>query len=269
MPSTRPRITESGVRSSWATSASRSRRWRSVSSRRSAMRLNAPARFRTSCGPWTGARADRSPSVIFSAASMTSPIGRAVLRIARPNTMKPITNTIGKNRNQGKKPLCSPCDHRLPNTVPRNPIRKTNRKKIPNPIAMRRTKRPRIPLHWPPCGGKGSSGGHHGGGPPRQRPNSGIGEPVADAVDGQDVAGGAGLGLDLAADVLHVGIDRALVGLDRHAVHRVEQLPAGEHASGFGDQGGQELELGGGEFDGSTADRHPHLAGVDLDVSGA
>src|SRR5262245_45043452 len=54
----------------------------------------------------------------------------------------------------------------------------------------------------------------HGGGPePQGGPcpcSSGIGEPVADAVDGQHVARTAGLGLDLLAQVLHVRVDGAL-----------------------------------------------------------
>src|SRR5438876_946695 len=59
------------------------------------------------------------------------------------------------------------------------------------------------------------------GGPPRIQggppgPQGGpcpsvIGEPIADAVDGQDVARVPDLGLDLPAEVLHVRIDRAVV----------------------------------------------------------
>src|SRR5215204_2513009 len=49
---------------------------------------------------------------------------------------------------------------------------------------------------------------------PRAGPGSGIGEPVANAVDGEEVAGVTGGWLDLLAQVLDVGVDRPLVGLE-------------------------------------------------------
>ncbi len=57
IPSTLPRITDSGVRSSWATSASRPRRCASLASSRSTIWLKERARRRTSPGPraWTRA----------------------------------------------------------------------------------------------------------------------------------------------------------------------------------------------------------------------
>ena len=49
-----------------------------------------------------------------------------------------------------------------------------------------------------------------------------IGEPIADPVDGEHIARPADLRLDLAAEVLHVGVDRAFVRLKRHAVQGVQ-----------------------------------------------
>jgi hypothetical protein len=95
-----------------------------------------------------------------------------------------------------------------------------------------------------------------------------IGEPVADTVDGEHVARPADLGLDLAAEVLHVSVDRALVRFDRDAVQCIQQLPAREDAPRLSDERRQELELGGREVDGSTAHAGTHLRQVDLDVAG-
>ena len=76
----------------------------------------------------------------------------------------------------------------------------------------------------------------------------------------------AGGGLDLLAQVLDVGVDRPLVGLEGDAVDRVQELAAGEHPARLADHGGQELELGRGELDRPAADRDPHAGKVDLDV---
>src|SRR5262245_10887266 len=61
------------------------------------------------------------------------------------------------------------------------------------------------------------------------RPN--LGEAVPETVDGLDVARAGRVGLDLAAQVLDVGVDGALVGLERDPVEGVEQLSAGEDAA--------------------------------------
>jgi hypothetical protein len=58
--------------------------------------------------------------------------------------------------------------------------------------------------------------------PGRSRPL--VREPIAHAVDGQDVAGLAWVGLELAADVLDVRVDCSLVRLERDAVDGVEKL---------------------------------------------
>src|SRR5947208_14971626 len=56
-------------------------------------------------------------------------------------------------------------------------------------------------------------------------------EPVSDPVDREQIPGRGGIVLELPADVLHVRVDRALVGLERHAVHGIEQLRTREHAT--------------------------------------
>jgi hypothetical protein len=49
-------------------------------------------------------------------------------------------------------------------------------------------------------------------------------EPVAHAIDGQNVAGLAWVGFELAADVLDVRVDCSFVRLERDAVDGVEKL---------------------------------------------
>lgn len=74
-------------------------------------------------------------------------------------------------------------------------------------------------------GGHGSPSGHQGGCPPRPKllrdllgsPSPPLGsvevivEPVADAMHRQEIAGMGGVGFELAADVLDVGVDGPLV----------------------------------------------------------
>ena len=71
-----------------------------------------------------------------------------------------------------------------------------------------------------PCGRPNPIG--RAGRPGRSRPL--VREPVANAIDGQDVAGLAWVGLELAADVLDVRVDCPLVRLERDAVDGVEEL---------------------------------------------
>ena len=85
---------------------------------------------------------------------------------------------------------------------------------------------------------------------------------VADAVDGEEVPRRARVGLDLAADVLDVGVDRPLVRLEGHAVDRVEQLRAREDAPGLARQRRQQLELGGGQLDSRGRRRSAACAAV-------
>ena len=58
----------------------------------------------------------------------------------------------------------------------------------------------------------------------RARSRSLVREPIAHAIDGQDVAGLAWVGLEFAADVLDVRVDCSFVGLERDAVDGVEKL---------------------------------------------
>src|SRR5207244_5392114 len=75
-----------------------------------------------------------------------------------------------------------------------------------------------------------------------------LGEAVPDAKNRQQVARRPRVGLDLAADVLDVGVDRALVRLERHAAHRIQQLRAREHAARLPRQGREPLKLGRGQI---------------------
>src|SRR4029079_9829275 len=91
---------------------------------------------------------------------------------------------------------------------------------------------------------------------PRESPGRGraasralVREAVADAVDRQQVARRAWLGLELAPDVLDVGVDRPLVRLERDPVDGVEQLGAGEDPAGLGGERREELELRGRQLD--------------------
>src|SRR4029450_928531 len=93
---------------------------------------------------------------------------------------------------------------------PRRPAAPAAPPRAPRPPPPPRHRPPPPP---PPSGGNGSPPGHPGGRPPARR-RSGIGEPVADAMDREQVAGAAGDGLDLPAEGLDVGVHRPLVGLE-------------------------------------------------------
>ena len=71
------------------------------------------------------------------------------------------------------------------------------------------------------------------------------------------------LGFDLAAQVLDVGVDGPSAGVDGDAVDRLEQLAAGEHPSWCGGHVRQEVELRGGQLDGTAVDLHRALHRVD------
>src|SRR5690348_6745070 len=60
-----------------------------------------------------------------------------------------------------------------------------------------------------------------------------FGEAVPDSENRQQVARRARVRLDLAADVLDVSVDGALVRLERHAAHGIQQLRAREHPAGL------------------------------------
>jgi hypothetical protein len=73
-----------------------------------------------------------------------------------------------------------------------------------------------------PCGQPNPIVGAARSGPGRSR--AVVREPVAHAIDGQDVAGFAWVELELAADVFDVRVDCPLVRLERDAVDGVEEL---------------------------------------------
>lgn len=75
---------------------------------------------------------------------------------------------------------------------------------------------------------------------PRVRPGR---EPVADAVHRFDVARSAGIALDLLAQVLDRGVDRALVAGEVVSLRAIDQLNARVHAAGAGRQRERQLVL--------------------------
>src|SRR5258708_10388404 len=68
-----------------------------------------------------------------------------------------------------------------------------------------------------------------------------LGEAVSDPENRQQIARGPRVGLDLAPDVLDVSVDSALIRLERHAAHRIQQLRAGEHPARFARPGSEQL----------------------------
>src|SRR5712692_5510985 len=92
-------------------------------------------------------------------------------------------------------------------------------------------------------------------GPGRRRPSPlcRLGEAVADSEHRLDV-----LRTDLLADVLDVGVDRALVGLESDASHGVQQLRAGEHPARLARHRGSDLELALGQIDAAATEARFH-----------
>src|SRR5438552_5080125 len=88
-----------------------------------------------------------------------------------------------------------------------------------------------------------------------------LGEAVAHAEHRLDV-----VLPDLLADVFDVRIDRALVGLESDASHRVEQLRACEHATWLPRHGGNDLEFALGQVHSVAAEAGLHSRHVQLDV---
>src|SRR5687767_7031955 len=95
-----------------------------------------------------------------------------------------------------------------------------------------------------------------------------LGQAVANAVNGEDVAGLCRRWLDLAADVLDVGIDSPLEGLKRHAMDGVQQLDSSKDSAGLANQRQKQLELRRSQFNGVSADADPHPFNIDLEVAG-
>src|SRR5204863_9245371 len=94
-------------------------------------------------------------------------------------------------------------------------------------------------------------------------------EAVADPVDREEISGTCRIGLELVPDVLHVRVDRPLVGLERDTVHRVEKLRSREDAARLARHGGDELELGRGQIHTAFADGRAHARYVEGDVPDA
>src|SRR2546426_7861477 len=94
-------------------------------------------------------------------------------------------------------------------------------------------------------------------------------EPVTDAKHRQQVAWIMRIRLHLAAKVLDVGVDGALVRLERNPANRTQKLSATEDTSRLARHGRQELELGRRQLDPSSGDRELHAGHVELDVTGA
>src|SRR5262245_5899962 len=81
-----------------------------------------------------------------------------------------------------------------------------------------------------------------------------IRQPISDPEHREQMSRRSRLGLDLPADVLDVGIDGALVGLERDTVNRVQQLRSGEYATGLSGHRRKQLELSGCQLDTSPTD---------------
>src|SRR5438093_7043574 len=64
-----------------------------------------------------------------------------------------------------------------------------------------------------------------------------LGEAIAHSVHRQQVPRARWIRLELVPNVLHMRVDSALVGFERHSVHRVEELRAREDATGFSSHG--------------------------------
>src|SRR5215469_14749004 len=95
-------------------------------------------------------------------------------------------------------------------------------------------------------------------GPGRSESSSAIArqaEPVAAAQHGLDDLRVAGLILDLAAQVLHVRVDSALIPLELISAHPVDQLEPRVHPARHGGQCHEDAPLGGGEADVRPAHR--------------
>ena len=72
------------------------------------------------------------------------------------------------------------------------------------------------------------------------------------------------LAADLAADVAHVGVDRAGAGAVGVAPDLDEELLAGADHARAGGEEGEEVELGGGEV--HLLAGHPHPAAVEVEL---
>src|SRR5438094_10321623 len=93
------------------------------------------------------------------------------------------------------------------------------------------------------------------------------GEPVPHAEHREQIAWIVRIRLDLAAQVLDVRVDGALIGLERNPANRTQQLSAAEDTPWLAHHGRQQLELGWRQLDPAPADRQLHARHVELDVA--
>jgi len=91
----------------------------------------------------------------------------------------------------------------------------------------------------------------------------------ADAVDREEITRSRWIGLELVADVLHVGVDGTLIRFERDSVHRIEKLRAREHSARLAGHRGDELELSRREVDAAVGDRGAHSRYVQRHLSDA
>ena len=104
------------------------------------------------------------------------------------------------------------------------------------------------------------------------RPSPGVslvelGKAIANSVHRQQVSRARGIRLELVPNVLHVRVDSALVGFERHTVHGVEKLRAREDAAGLSSHRGDELELGRREIDDAVRHGRAHPRDVERDIT--
>ena len=271
--STLPWTTASGVRSSWLTSASSVRRWASLVSSRPAIVLKPRTRSRTGRGA-----ADRAPR---PARSSRRPRPARRRRAARRATTRSTGSGDRRRRTRPRRGSARPdraAGRRRPRARPpaitlrtaatdpdeddeeheteqaaepaheRPATAAPARTALGRPGLARRPPRRRVlgQLAAPASRRSGASAASPRASPGRGRAASRalVREAVADAVDRQQVARRARVGLELAPDVLDVGVDRPLVRLERDAVDGVEELGPGEDPAGLGGERREELELG-------------------------
>ena len=161
--------------------------------------------------------------------------GSKVLKAKRPKTASVKTKTIGSPKiTSHTQPGTSNAAVATTMSSVSNNSGPTMKKRK-SPIAIRRPK---------PCQAWAASPGGGHSRPPCLRqcwgplgPKClGISELVPDAVHGEDQPGAPGLRLELASQVFDMGIHRALIGLEGHAVQGVEQLGAGVDAARMASQ---------------------------------
>ena len=286
-----PDTTVSGVRSSCVTSASRARRSSRDRSRRSAMALNDVARLRTGRGPRARTLTPGSPSARRWDAAARSASGRiadAEHADAREDR-EDHDDQHGTRRQRGwrgawcqRTPQDGSGDPRRergdrPDEQDQRQRRSSRRSRsgAASVAASRRRPQPR-PAHGGSVATRSAQGPSPGQWPQppreagerrRSRVQVRVRERVSDAVHGPDVAGRTRIGLQLAAEVADVAVDRPLVRLEREAVYGVQELRARPDAPGLARQRRQQLELGR-EGDTRRGRRDPPAGEVELEVAG-